>query len=85
MTECIEIISRYQTKCRIFRQRFLDLTNANCVTKVRIAREFVTILGEMEHEARVAAQSLVGQLPPHESLVQSELVTYLAGRTAREA
>ncbi|MBB4427868.1 hypothetical protein GGD66_006451 [Bradyrhizobium sp. CIR48] len=85
MTECMDIIRRYRGKCSVFRQRFLDLKKANRVTKVRIAREFVKTLEEMEYEARVAAQNLRVRLPTHKPLVQSEIVTYLAGRAAREA
>jgi hypothetical protein len=85
MKECMDIIRRYRGKCSVFRQRFFDLKKANRVTKVRIAREFVKTLEEMEYEARVAAQNLRVRLPTHKPLVQSEIVTYLAGRAAREA
>lgn len=39
---------------------------------------------EMEGDARAAAQKLKDRLPPHNPLAQSDLVTYLAGRTVRE-
>ncbi|MBR0795647.1 hypothetical protein JQ615_09630 [Bradyrhizobium jicamae] len=85
MTECLDIIRQYRGKYRSFRQRFLDLKNANRITKVRILREFVTKLEEMESEARSAALKLKARLPPHKPLTQSNLQAYLADRTVREA
>ncbi|TFW57607.1 hypothetical protein CT676_29450 [Bradyrhizobium sp. MOS001] len=85
MKECLDIIRQYRRKCGSFRQRYLDIKRANRVTKARIVREFVTTFEEMEDDARAAAQKLRRRLPPHRPLVQSDLVTYLAGRTVREA
>lgn len=85
MKECLDIIRQYRKKCGCFRQRFMDLKNANRITKVRIVREFVTTFDEMESDARAAAVKLRNRLPPHKPLTQSELVIYLAGRTVREA
>jgi hypothetical protein len=85
MKECLDAIRQYRRKCGCFRQRFLDLKNANRITNVRIVREFVTTFEEMESDARAAAEKLKNRLPPHKPLTQSELVVYLAGRTVREA
>jgi hypothetical protein len=85
MNECLGILLQYRKKSRCFRQRVLDLKRANRVTKVRIIREIVETLEEMESGAHSAAEKLKARLPVALPLTQIDLAAYIAGRTAREA
>ena len=85
MSECLGILLQYRKKSRCFRQRVLDLKRANRVTKVRIIREIVETLEEMEIGAHSAAEKLKARLPVALPLTQVDLAAYIAGRNAREA
>jgi hypothetical protein len=85
MNECLEILLRYRKKSRSFRQRVIDLKNANRVTRMRIIREIVQTLEELENGARSTAESLRVRIPLSKPLKQADLAEYIAGRKAREA